>query len=152
MVCLGNICRSPLAEGILQHKAHAAGLNWEVDSAGTGGWHVGQAPHRSSQKVARHYGIDISAQKARQFRPSDMMEFDIIYFMEEDNYLDARQMAGDMWDDSKARILLNELHPGSNKPVPDPYYGTEPDYHDVFHLISRACDAIIEKWKTENDI
>jgi protein-tyrosine phosphatase len=145
MVCLGNICRSPLAEGILQHKADKAGLNWTVDSAGTGSWHVGSAPHRLSQKVAGVNGIDICHQRGRQFQPTDMITFDRIYFMDEENYDDARMIAGKLWDPSKADLLLNELYPGEERSVPDPYYGGEDGFHEVFDLISKACDAIIDK-------
>jgi len=88
MVCLGNICRSPLAEGILQHKANLAGLNWMVDSAGTANYHVGEAPHRLSQKVAKQNGIDISHLRGRQFSKNDMLEFDKIYVMDTDNFVE----------------------------------------------------------------
>ena len=145
MVCLGNICRSPLAEGILQHKAQEAGLPWKVESAGTGDWHIGQPPHRLSQKTALQYGIDISHQKCRQFVPSDMEQFDIIFFMEQANLNDAKAIAGQRWNEKKARLLLNEITPGKNQPVPDPYFGEEPGYHEVFHLISEACNAFIAK-------
>ena len=147
MVCLGNICRSPLAEGIMQYKASQAGLDWTVDSAGTGNWHVGQAPHKMSQRVARKNGIDICNQKGRQFKALDMLEFDRIYFMDEDNYNDAKTMAGPLWDENKADLLLNELFPGEDRSVPDPYYGGEEDFHETFDLIARACDAIIEKYQ-----
>jgi protein-tyrosine phosphatase len=145
MVCLGNICRSPLAEGIMQHKANEAGFNWTVDSAGTGSWHTGEPPHRLSQKVAKIRGVDISRQKARQFRPADMLEFDTIFFMDEDNLLDAKRMAGNMWIESKAGLLLDELYPGQGRSVPDPYFGDEPDYHEVYNMIADACDAFIKK-------
>lgn len=147
MVCLGNICRSPLAEGILQQKVQQASLGWQVDSAGTGDWHIGQAPHRLSQKVAKMNGIDISYQKGRQFRPQDMIHFDKIYFMDIHNYRDAQQMAGHLWDSQKADLLLNEIFPGQNRPVPDPYTGGEEDFHAVFELISEACETIIAKNK-----
>jgi protein-tyrosine phosphatase len=146
MVCLGNICRSPLAEGILQHKANIAGLNWQVDSAGTGNWHIGDPPHRLSQKVALKNGIDISHLRGRQFSGQDMINFDRIYFMDEDNYSDARYIAGNLWLPEKAELLLNEIYPGKNKSVPDPYYGSEDGYHEVFKMISDACDAIVEKY------
>ena len=146
MVCLGNICRSPLAEGILQYKAQKAGLEWEVDSAGTGNWHIGHPPHQLSQKVALVNGIDICHLKGRQFTGEDMIEFDRIYFMDEENYRDARMMAGELWNEKKAELLLNEINPGKNRSVPDPYYGGEDGFHEVFELISRACDAIIEKY------
>ena len=146
MVCLGNICRSPLAEGILQYKAKMAGLNWEVDSAGTGNWHIGHPPHRLSQKVAQLNGIDICQLRGRQFTGTDMLEFDRIYFMDEDNFEDARMMAGEFWNEEKAALLMDELYPGKNKSVPDPYYGGEEGYHEVFDMISQACDVIIEKY------
>jgi protein-tyrosine phosphatase len=146
MVCLGNICRSPLAEGIMQHKADQAGLDWMVDSAGTGSWHIGSAPHRLSQKVAGLNGIDICRQKGRQFQATDMLTFDRIYFMDEENYEDACGMAGDLWDASKADLLLNELYPGQNRSVPDPYYGGEEGFHEVFELLSKACDAVVNKY------
>lgn len=146
MVCLGNICRSPLAEGILQHKAHLAGLNWQVESAGTGGWHVGNPPHPLSQKIARLNGVDISQQKARQFAASDMQDFDKVYFMDSANYTDARHLAGPLWNEAKADLLMNELYPGQNRAVPDPYYGTEEGYHQVFAMLAKACDCIIEKY------
>lgn len=145
MVCLGNICRSPLAEGIMRHKAQAAGLPWHIDSAGTGAWHAGEPPHRLSQKIARHYGVDISSQRARQFSASDCELFDAIYFMDYHNLEDARQMSGQYWRHEKACLLLDVLHPGQQRGVPDPYYGTEQDYHQVFAMIDEACQAIISR-------
>ena len=148
MVCLGNICRSPLAEGILQQKARAAGLDWTIDSAGTNGYHVGEAPHRLSQKVALANGIDISKQKARQFLTADLQRFDKIYAMAADVIDEMKWIAGNQYDGRKVNLLLNELYPGRNKDVPDPWYGPEPGYHDVFALVDKACDKIIEKYKT----
>jgi protein-tyrosine phosphatase len=143
MVCLGNICRSPLAEGLMDYHARQAGLPWQVDSAGTGSWHVGQPPHHQSQQVALHYGLDISQQRARQFTAADMERFDRIYFMDQQNMEDARQIAGPKWQPHKAALLLHALQPGAE--VPDPYSGTEADFHAVYHLISRACQAIIQQ-------
>ncbi len=145
MVCLGNICRSPLAEGIMQHKANEAGLKWTVDSAGTGGWHIGEGPHPLSQKTALQYGINIGQQRARRFRPTDPLEFDHIFFMDEDNLRDARQIAGPNWQSHKASLLLDTIHPGKKMSVPDPYYGDESDYHTVFRMISEACEAFISQ-------
>ena len=146
MVCLGNICRSPLAEGILQHKANVLKLNWQVNSAGTANYHVGDAPHRLSQKVAKQNGIDISNQKGRQFVKEDMLRFDKIYTMDSDNYNDVKHMSGNLWDASKVDLLLNELYPAQNKSVPDPWYGNEDGYHIVFDMIDKACDTIIRKY------
>jgi len=147
MVCLGNICRSPLAEGILQHKALEAGLKWRIDSAGTNGYHIGEAPHRLSQKVALSNGIDISRQKARQFTTADLQQFDKVYAMAGDVIDEMKWIAGNKYSADKVELLLNELYPGRNKDVPDPWYGTEPGYHDVYALIEKACDKIIEKYK-----
>lgn len=146
MVCLGNICRSPLAEGILQQKAFEKGLNWTVESAGTGNWHVGEPPHHLSQKVARLNGVDISKQRARQFRKDDFEQFDFIYVMDSSNYSDVKRMAGNAFNETKIDLLLNELYDGENRAVPDPWFGEEDGYHAVFELIDRACDKIIEKF------
>lgn len=146
MVCLGNICRSPLAEGILQHKAKSAGLNWTVESAGTNGFHVGEAPHRLSQKVARLNGIDICNQRARQFVAADLERYDKIYAMAGDVIDEMKTIAGWKWDAARVELLMNELHPGKNEPVPDPWYGPEPGYHHVYELINDACETIIEKY------
>ncbi|TDW99302.1 low molecular weight protein-tyrosine-phosphatase [Dinghuibacter silviterrae] len=146
MVCLGNICRSPLAEGILQHQAGEAGLSMQVDSAGTAGYHIGEAPHRLSQKVARMNGIDIGRHKGRQFHKEDMDRFDRIYVMDSENYNDVRRAAGDKWDPSKVDLLLNELYPGENRAVPDPWYGEEDGYHAVYSMVDKACQNIIKKY------
>ena len=150
MVCLGNICRSPLAEGILQHKAWQAGLQWTVESAGTGTWHIGQPPHHFSQKIATMNGIDISRQRCRQFRKEDMLRFDLIYVMDENNYDDIKMMSRELWNENKVDFLLNELYPGESRNVPDPCSGTESDYHEVFKMIEEACDKIIEKYSIHN--
>ncbi|HVS95582.1 MAG TPA: low molecular weight protein-tyrosine-phosphatase [Puia sp.] len=145
-VCLGNICRSPLAEGILRQKAFAAGLDWEVDSAGTNGYHTGEAPHHLSQKVARLNGIDISRQRARRFTAADFQHFDKIYALAGDVLEDMRRIAGKQFDASKVALLMNEVHPGKDQDVPDPWYGTEPGYHDAYRLISIAADHIVSKY------
>lgn len=150
MVCLGNICRSPLAEGIMQYKADKAGLNWQVDSAGTANYHVGEPPHRLSQKVAALNGIDISNQCCRQFVKEDMLRFDKIYAMDKDIYNDIKRISGELWNPSKTDLLMNEVYPGKNMDVPDPWYGTEQGYHEVYAMISEACDAIIQKFKNKS--
>ena len=146
MVCLGNICRSPLAEGILQHKAALAGLNWLVDSAGTAGYHTGEQPHVLSQKVALLNGIDIGQQRCRQFVKHDMLNFDRIFVMDSDNYAEVKRISGPVWDGAKVSLLLDTLYPGQKKNVPDPWYGTEKDYHFVFDMLSKACDKIVEDY------
>ncbi|MFT3681470.1 MAG: low molecular weight protein-tyrosine-phosphatase [Ferruginibacter sp.] len=144
MVCLGNICRSPLAEGILQHKINEAGLDWQVDSAGTNGYHIGERPHKLSQKVARLNGIDISYQLSRAFVKEDFERFDKIYAMAGDVVDEMKDIAGSSFDPSKVDLLLNELYPGENADIPDPWYGPEPGYHMVFDLIAKACDRLIK--------
>lgn len=146
MVCLGNICRSPLAEGVLKHKAAKAGLPWTVESAGTNGYHVGEAPHRLSQKVAQLNGIDICKQRARRFVKEDFDRYDKIYAMAYDVVDDMRRIAKEKYDESKVDLFLNELHPGENRSVPDPWYGTEPGYHDVYGLIDQTCEAIVQRY------
>lgn len=149
MVCLGNICRSPLAEGILAQKAAETGLPWEVESAGTNGYHVGEAPHHLSQKVAKLNGIDISHQRARRFSAKDFQDYDLIYAMAGDVIADMKRIAGKNYDPRKVKLLLEETNPGESLDVPDPWYGEEPGYHDVYALIETACDAIIEHYGVE---
>ena len=147
MVCLGNICRSPLAEGILKQKAQQAGKNWIIESAGTNGYHVGEPPHRLSQKVAKINGIDICNQKASLFSASDFDKYDIIYAMAGDVITEMKWIAGKKYDPLKVKLLMNELYPGKNMDVPDPWYGPEPGYHDVYKMISDASDNIIRKYQ-----
>jgi protein-tyrosine phosphatase len=143
MVCLGNICRSPLAEGIFRAKAQEAGLDCLVDSAGTGSWHIGHPPHPLSQKVAAMHDIDISHLKARRFHAGDMEVFDRIYFMDENNLKDAREMAGHRWQHHKAALLLEATPHLGIREVPDPYFGEFDGYMEVFHMISEACETIV---------
>jgi len=145
MVCLGNICRSPLAEGILQEKLKSNGHDIIVDSAGTGGWHVGQSPDNRSVAIARKYGIDISRQKARQFSVSDFQDFDIIYAMDGSNLSDIISMASTKEDIGKVKLILNEIKPGLNTPVPDPYYGGNDGFENVYQLLNEACEIITNK-------
>ena len=151
MVCLGNICRSPLAEGILQEKAFKAGLTWSIESAGTNSYCKGDAPHPLSQKVARQNGIDISNQRARRFRAEDIDGYDKIYALAEDVLADIKRIAGNKFNSNKVDLLMNELYPGKNMEVPDPWYGPEPGYHEVYNLIDKVCNAIIEKYAKAQD-
>jgi len=146
MVCLGNICRSPLAEGILQKKAADAGLAWSVESAGTESYHVGQPPHSLSQKVARINGIEICNQRARRFVAEDFDNYDKIYALANDVLDEIRHIAGKKFEPEKADLLLNELFPGKDMDVPDPWYGPEPGYHEVYKLLDEACDAVVKKY------
>ncbi len=144
MVCLGNICRSPLAEGVLRHKAQLKGLNWHIESAGTGAWHVGQAPDPRSQKVALIHGIDISKQKAQQFSPYHLETFDKIYAMDSSNYQDIIRHAKNEIEKNKVELLMNNSEPGKNKAVPDPYYDDNL-YEVVYQMIDEACEEIVRK-------
>jgi len=137
MVCLGNICRSPLAEGILRHLAESRGLNWEIDSAGTGNWHVGDPPDRRSVAVARRHGIDISTLRGRQFQSSDFNTFDRIYVMDLSNYRDVLMKAKSDEDKAKVQLLLDD-----QQPVPDPWYD-DALFQPVYDMVYKACEKII---------
>lgn len=150
MVCLGNICRSPLAEGILQDKAFKAGLSWSVESAGTNSYHTGEPPHPLSQKVAKLNGIDISQQRARRFKAEDFEIYDKIYALADDVMDEMKRIARNKFDTAKTDLLMNELHPGKNMDVPDPWYGPEPGYHEVYKMIDQVCEKIIEKYTVSN--
>jgi protein-tyrosine phosphatase len=139
MVCLGNICRSPLAEGIMQHLADNAGLDWQVDSAGTGDWHVGHPPDRRSIKAARDQGVDISKQVCRLFRTRDFDEFDLILVMDKSNLSNVLAMARNDEDRKKVKMLLGD------KIVPDPYYD-DAQFAPVFKLIEDGCKQIIRQY------
>jgi len=151
MVCLGNICRSPLAEGILKDKLNKAGLHWEVDSAGTNRYHTGDAPHRLSQKVAKLHGIDISKIKARTIVPEDFDRFDKIYAMAQDVIFDMRSVVGKKFNGNKVELLMNEVFPGENIDVADPYYGGEEGFHEVFKMMDEACEAIVKKYSINDN-
>ena len=143
MVCLGNICRSPLAEGILQNKALDKDLY--VDSAGTASYHIGSPPDPRSINIANDYGIDLSTQKARQFSSKDFDTFDKIYAMDIHNYESIISLARDEDDKLKVDLILNEVNPGSFDSVPDPYYGGSNGFQNVFKMLEKACNIIINK-------
>lgn len=144
MVCLGNICRSPLAEGILKSKSFLTDIR--VDSAGTAGFHVGNPPDERSIAVAQKYGIDISKQQCRKFSVSDFDNFDVIYAMDRSNYRAILSLARDETDRQKVRMILNEIFPGENLDVPDPYYGGNHGFESVYQMLNEACDKIREQF------
>ncbi|MBA2500451.1 MAG: low molecular weight phosphotyrosine protein phosphatase [Chitinophagaceae bacterium] len=150
MVCLGNICRSPLAEGILKHKVTDAGLSWQVESAGTNSYHTGEPPHHLSQKVAQLNGINICEQRARRFKTSDLDEYDILYAMSNDVIEEMKRIAGNKWQDKKVKLIMDELYPSQQLDVPDPWYGPEPGYHDVYKMIEAACEKIMQQLPIKN--
>jgi len=143
MVCLGNICRSPLAEGILKSKVNSETIF--IDSAGTGNYHIGGLPDKRSIAVANNYHIDITDQRCRQFRISDFDEFDLIYVMDNSNRKDVLALARDKNDEAKVKMILNEIFPNENVDVPDPYYGGEFGFENVYKLLDKACSVIAEK-------
>lgn len=145
MVCLGNICRSPLAEGILREKTKD--LNVHTDSAGTSAYHVDEAPDLRSIQIARKYNINISDLRGRQFSVEDFDNFDKIYVMDRSNYNNVLQLARNEEDRAKVDLILNEIEPNSNAEVPDPYYGGDQGFENVYKMLDVATDNILEKIK-----
>ena len=143
MVCLGNICRSPLAEGILKAKTNH--LDVVVDSAGTAAYHIGNPPDIRSISIANIYGIDLTTQRARQFCINDFDDFDKIYVMDTSNYANIISLARNKSDKDKVDLILNEIKPKSFQSVPDPYYGGDNGFQDVYDMLDEACDRIVEK-------
>ena len=144
MVCLGNICRSPLAEGILKSKSN----NLYVDSAGTAGYHIGKKPDSRSIEIGRINNVDISDQRARQFSSSDFSRFDKIYAMDNDNYSKIISLANNQKDIDKVDLILNEIYPDEFKSVPDPYYGGEQGFKNIYDMLEKACERIISKYES----
>jgi protein-tyrosine phosphatase len=143
MVCLGNICRSPLAEGILKTKLFRAGV--VIDSAGTGTYHIAEKPDSRSIAIAEINGIDITKQRARKFMVKDFDEFDIIYVMDNANYRDVISIARNKEDIAKVKMILNEVFPDENLDVPDPYLGGDFGFKNVFKMLDEACEIIAKK-------
>jgi len=146
MVCLGNICRSPLAEGILKDKVKKAGLSWEVDSAGIGDWHTGELPDQRSITTARRYGIDITDQRARQIRKEDLHNFDIILAMDDSNLRQIQLLAKQVQNPTaQIEMILNYSNPGKNQSVPDPYYGGIDGFEKVYKMLDEATEKMLER-------
>ncbi|WP_396193330.1 low molecular weight protein-tyrosine-phosphatase [Flavobacterium sp.] len=143
MVCLGNICRSPLAEGILASKLPKD--KFVVDSAGTGNWHVGKQPDSRSIATAKKNGLDISSQKGKHFTPQHFEEFDYIYVMDGSNYDDVLFLAKSEDHKKKVSRILDELFPGDNVDVPDPYYGLQNGFDMVYEMLDEATDLLAKK-------
>ena len=145
-VCLGNICRSPVAEGIMLHliEEHKLHHKIQVDSAGTAGYHIGEAPDRRTIQNAKKNGVDLSQLRARKFSASDFDSFDRIYVMDKSNFADVNRITKDKNHHGKIDYLLNLTHKGDNQAVPDPYYGGEADFEKVFQLVYKACYKIVE--------
>lgn len=145
MVCLGNICRSPLAEGILKSKIDTN--NILVESAGTGSWHIGELPDQRSIEVAQDHQIDITYQRCRKFIYSDFEDYDLIYVMDRSNLADVLSLAQNEQDRQKVQMILNEIYYGQNIDVPDPYYGGDGGFENVFQMLDEACEVISNKLK-----
>lgn len=143
MVCLGNICRSPLAEGILASKLPKG--KFLVDSAGTGSWHIGRAPDNRSIAIAKKNGLNITNQKGRQFTTSDFDTFDYIFVMDNNNYSDVIDLAKNEIQKNKVQLILNEIFPNENVDVPDPYYGLPNGFDMVYQMLDEACEVLAQK-------
>lgn len=147
MVCLGNICRSPLADGLLRKKVIDNKLDIEVDSAGTSGIHSGDSPDDRMCQTAKKFGTHIDELRSRKFVIEDFDKFDKIYVMDKSNKANILHMARNEEDKKKVDLILNLSFPSQNKEVPDPYYGGEEGFIEVYHLLDEATDRIIEKIK-----
>ncbi len=143
MVCLGNICRSPLAEGILKSKLDSN--KYIVESCGTSSYHIGSKPDKRSIDIGRKYNIDITDQRAAQFSINDFKTYDYIYAMDNSNYQNIVKLTDNETHANKVKLILEELHPNSNLDVPDPYYGGEQGFEDVFQMLDEACYQIVLK-------
>lgn len=143
MVCLGNICRSPLAEGILASKLPKD--KFQIDSAGTGNYHIGKLPDHRSIATAQKKGLDITNQKARQFSGKDFDEFDYIFVMDSSNYDTVIELAKNDVQRNKVRLILEDLFPGENVDVPDPYFGLQNGFETVYEMLDETCAIIAQK-------
>ncbi|MFP4288088.1 MAG: low molecular weight protein-tyrosine-phosphatase [Bacteroidales bacterium] len=150
MVCMGNICRSPLAEGIMTEKQKKYNLDIEVDSAGTGAYHVNEPPDPRSVEIAMDYGIDITHQRARMFTVEDFERFDKIFVMDHENYAHILAMAKNQDHKNKVDLIMNNAYPGKNMLVPDPYYGGDDGFKNVFMMLDEACETIAQEIFSQN--
>ncbi len=146
-VCLGNICRSPIAEGVMKDLVKKNDLDWHVESAGTESYHIGKPPHQHSQEVCKENGIDISVQRARKFVKEDIEKFDRIYALATDVLAEMKHIAGNQMDDEKVMLFLEELYPQQQRSVTDPWYGTREGYYPVFEEIKKCCEVIAAKYQ-----
>ena len=142
MVCLGNICRSPLAHGILESKAPE---DWYIDSAGTSGWHEGERPDTRSIITAKGRGLNIDQQRSRPFLVEDFERFDVIFAMDSSNYTNITRLAPDEASKAKVRLIMNEAYPGENRQVPDPYTGGQRGFEDVYDMLDLAIEKFLEQ-------
>jgi protein-tyrosine phosphatase len=145
-VCLGNICRSPIAEGIMKDLVKKNNLDWKIDSAGIESYHVGQCPDRRAINLCRKHGLDISTQRARRVSKKDFEEFDHIYALADDILHELKGSYVSPSGKKSLQLLMDELYPGENRSVPDPWYGGDKDFEPVFQMIREACEAIVNRY------
>ena len=149
MVCLGNICRSPMADGLLRKKVADIGLNWIVDSAGTANYHAGEAPDKRMRACARSFGVSIDDLRARQFVKNDFKDFDLIYVMDKSNYNNVLALSNSDEERAKVKLILDELGQESGMEVPDPYYGGEEGFIAVYKMLDEATQKIIDNYSND---
>ena len=147
VVCLGNICRSPLAHGIFAHEISRQNLDWEIDSAGTGNYHIGKSPDPRSIAEAKRNGLDISSQAARQLVPQDFHLYDHILVMDAMNYQNAKAIAPTEQLQHKVEMIMNYADPGRNAQVPDPYWDDD-GFANVYEMLTRAVAGFIGQYNT----
>ena len=147
-VCLGNICRSPIAEGVMKELVNQYQLDWIIDSAGTESYHVGEAPHPHSQQVCAEHQIDISQQRASHFHHGMIQQYDRIYAMAADVLEEIKEISGKQFDPDKVQLFLEALYPHQHRSVKDPWYGTLPGYYEVYEEIRNGCEAIVQSHKS----
>jgi protein-tyrosine phosphatase len=145
-VCLGNICRSPLAEGVFQHLVEEAGLSnrFEIDSAGTGAWHVGEPPDARATMVASQHGVHL-ASRARQVTESDLDHFEYVVAMDHDNLRNLERMAATCGSEAQIELLRRSDADGTGKEVPDPYYGGASGFETVYEMVHRSCVGLLDR-------
>lgn len=145
MVCLGNICRSPMAEGVMRQKIEKYGLDVEVNSCGTASYHLGESPDNRAIQTLYKYDIDISQHQGQQFQISDFDKYDLIFAMDNSNYSNLLEKARDEKDMEKVKLLMDEIYPGKQKIVPDPYYGNMNNFEETYTLTEAACEGLAQR-------
>lgn len=146
-VCLGNICRSPMAEGAFRHYSNELNVEVELDSCGTGDWHVGDPPDQRMQETALNHGVDIRDLRARQFQVEDFDRFDRIYVMDTENKANVLKYARNEDDEAKVKLMLNEIYPNENRSVPDPYFGGQQGFEEVYEMLMASAKKVLNELK-----
>lgn len=144
MVCLGNICRSPMAEGVLRSLAHERGVQLEVDSAGTADYHVGDPPDKRARAAMKRNGMEIDALRGRQVVPYDFDRFDLLLAMDQSNERDLLRIAPDNIKKGKVKLMMSFASDATTMEVPDPYYGPDSGFDETFDLLNTACNGLLD--------